>query len=219
MEISNNGIEFIKNNEGCKLTAYQDVVGVWTIGVGHTKGVYKGMVITQAQADAYLREDIKSHQVFKTFFKRTFNQNQFDALCSFEFNLGGGIWKNDGWNPTWNDTQIVNMMNKYHTPKAIIARRDREVALYKKQVTNNDTSNSSKIKVYQNGDFVRFSGVYLSREEAHNAKTTGFITTLRSHEGYITLRYIDKSGFGVYAVSTDGNQKNIIGWINTGCIY
>jgi GH24 family phage-related lysozyme (muramidase) len=43
--------------EGCKLKAYRDSGGVWTVGIGHTKGVYEGMVITREQADQFFAED------------------------------------------------------------------------------------------------------------------------------------------------------------------
>jgi lysozyme len=43
--------------EGCRLTAYQDSGGVWTIGIGHTTGVAEGQVITMAQAQAFFAED------------------------------------------------------------------------------------------------------------------------------------------------------------------
>ena len=57
LSISNTGLELIKRFEGCRLKAYQDSVGVWTIGYGHTVGVLNGQVITQAQADIYLKTD------------------------------------------------------------------------------------------------------------------------------------------------------------------
>ncbi|MGL4675515.1 MAG: lysozyme, partial [Wohlfahrtiimonas sp.] len=53
MKTGQKGIELIKEFEGCKLKAYQDSVGVWTIGYGHTKNVRKGDVITQTQADQF----------------------------------------------------------------------------------------------------------------------------------------------------------------------
>lgn len=78
----------VKEFEGCKLTAYQDSKGVWTVGIGHTKGVKKGMRITMQQAEAYLTQDlaaacnyVNSQRVCKT-------QGQFDALVDFCFNLG-----------------------------------------------------------------------------------------------------------------------------------
>ena len=49
----------LKLHEGCRLTAYLDTVGVPTIGYGHTKGVRLGDEITQAEADAFLDEDLR----------------------------------------------------------------------------------------------------------------------------------------------------------------
>ena len=43
--------------EGCRLKAYRDSGGVWTVGLGHTKGVYEGMVITRDQAETFFAED------------------------------------------------------------------------------------------------------------------------------------------------------------------
>ena len=89
MKISQNGRNLIKEFEGMVLTAYQDSVGVWTIGYGHTKGVYPGMQISEQQANAFLDEDIKTHAVgIFNFVTVQLNQNQFDALVSFHFNLG-----------------------------------------------------------------------------------------------------------------------------------
>jgi lysozyme len=48
-------VKLIMGFEGCRLTAYQDIVGVWTIGWGETLGVHEGMVWTQEQADERLR--------------------------------------------------------------------------------------------------------------------------------------------------------------------
>lgn len=88
---SQKGIDLIKSFEGCRLTAYQDSIGVWTIGYGHTSGVYSGMTITEAQAEAYLRSDlIISENSVNQYVTYAINQNQFDALISFTFNLGSG---------------------------------------------------------------------------------------------------------------------------------
>lgn len=80
--------EKIKEFEGCKLSAYQDSKGVWTIGIGHTKGVRKGMRITMAQAMEYLTQDltVASNYVNRQNVCKT--QGQFDALVDFAFNLG-----------------------------------------------------------------------------------------------------------------------------------
>ena len=53
MSISDQGLAFIKKFEGCLLKAYEDAVGMWTIGYGHTSGVFKGQVITKEKAENY----------------------------------------------------------------------------------------------------------------------------------------------------------------------
>lgn len=92
MEISAKGLSLIKTFEGCRLKAYKPTPNdVWTIGVGHTHGVHEGMVITQKQADAFLRGDVAWAEKAVNALKLPLNQNQFDALVSFTFNLGAGI--------------------------------------------------------------------------------------------------------------------------------
>lgn len=84
------GLNLIKQFEGCRLTAYKCPAGVWTIGYGHTAGVKSGQTITQAQADKMLVEDVERFErnVNKYYDKYRWNQNEFDALVSFAFNLG-----------------------------------------------------------------------------------------------------------------------------------
>ena len=95
MQTSESGIKFIRDHEGCVLTAYQDGGGVWTIGVGHTRGVKAGQVITQAQADAFLEDDIAPVEAcINSAVSVVLNQNQFDALASFTFNVGESAFKN-----------------------------------------------------------------------------------------------------------------------------
>ncbi|PHM52823.1 lysozyme [Xenorhabdus sp. KK7.4] len=94
MEISDKGTECIKQYEGLKLKAYPDPATgniPWTIGYGHTKGVKKGDLITEQQAEAFLRDDLQPiYTTLKQWVKVPLNQGQFDALCSFIFNCGSG---------------------------------------------------------------------------------------------------------------------------------
>lgn len=91
MQTSNNGINLIKRFEGLRLEAYRDSVSIPTIGYGHTHGVKMGDVITGAQADAFLREDLQVAELtINTNVKVKLTQGQFDALASFVFNLGLG---------------------------------------------------------------------------------------------------------------------------------
>jgi len=95
MRISQKGVDLIKHYEGCKLKAYRDIVGVLTIGYGHTGGdVRDGQVITQDDAEALLRLDLERFERgVERVVKVPLTQNQFDALVSFSFNLGLGALK------------------------------------------------------------------------------------------------------------------------------
>ncbi|RYM73242.1 lysozyme [Serratia liquefaciens] len=94
MQISNKGIELIKRFEGLELKAYQDSVGVWTIGYGWTqpvdgKKIGPGMVIDQATADRLLKCGVVQYeQGVDQLVKVRITQGQFDALVSFAYNLG-----------------------------------------------------------------------------------------------------------------------------------
>jgi lysozyme len=90
MKTSQKGIELIKEFEGFKPEAYICPAGVLTIGYGHTKGVKAGQSITERQAEQFLKEDLADAEnvVMKYAGKSAINQNRFDALVSFVFNLG-----------------------------------------------------------------------------------------------------------------------------------
>ena len=81
-------IDKLKKMEGCKLTAYQDTAGVWTIGYGHTNGVKKGDRITQYQAEQFLREDLAKFEDKVQKYKNITTQGRFDAIVDFCYNLG-----------------------------------------------------------------------------------------------------------------------------------
>lgn len=94
MQASENCLNLIKHFEGCRLSAYQDSRNIWTIGVGHTKGVSPGMVITQEQADQLLSADlVTAEEAVNSDVRCALNQNEFDALCSLCFNIGSGNFK------------------------------------------------------------------------------------------------------------------------------
>ena len=95
MKLGERGTEILKYFEGCKLTAYQDSVGVWTIGYGHTKGVYDGMTITQDQAEQMLLSELEEYEGYiENMVTVPLTQNQFDALVVWIYNLGPTNFKN-----------------------------------------------------------------------------------------------------------------------------
>ena len=89
MHISKAGLAILKDFEGCRLEAYPDVVGVWTIGYGFTAGVQKGDTMTQAQCDERLSREIRAYEI--AVWNATggdVTQSEFDALVSFAWNVG-----------------------------------------------------------------------------------------------------------------------------------
>lgn len=90
------GLELITRSEGERLVAYLPTPDdVWTIGVGHTQGVYKGMVITKEESQEFLKFDVMwAEKCVNTHVRVPLNQDQFDALVCFVFNIGCTAFKN-----------------------------------------------------------------------------------------------------------------------------
>lgn len=166
------GLALIKQYEGCRLAAYRCAAGVWTIGYGHTAGVHSGMTITQAQADAYLQQDIAKFEGYvnnPTYVPITeqLNQNQFDALVSFAFNLGAGNLRKLCKGRT--AAQIARAMPSYNKAAGkvlagLTRRRKAEQALFNKAVsctgttttsTNTENYNMKTIKKGSKGNAVK----------------------------------------------------------------
>lgn len=116
MVASQQCIELIKQFEGVRLMAYRDAVGVWTIGYGHTKGVYAGQCITKAQAESFLIMDLSPVEKAVNAYDSTYHwtQHEFDALCSFAFNLGTGSIKQVTANGTRTKAQISEKILAYN---------------------------------------------------------------------------------------------------------
>lgn len=102
--INQTGLNLIKDFEGCVLTAYDDGVGVLTIGYGHTQGVTWGQTITQAQAEQLLAKDLNYfEQSVTNLVKVALTDNQFAALVSLVFNIGTGAFAN---------STLLNLLNQ-----------------------------------------------------------------------------------------------------------
>lgn len=165
------GLALIKQYEGCRLAAYRCAAGVWTIGYGHTAGVHSGMTITQAQADAYLRQDIAKFEGYVNNpayvpITANLNQNQFDALVSFAFNLGAGNLRKLCKGRT--AAQIAQAMTQYCKANGKVLaglrrRRAAEQALFNKPVsaatpaqnTESEDYNMKTIKKGSKGNAVK----------------------------------------------------------------
>ena len=89
MIISTAGVDLLTHFEGLRLEAYQDSVGVWTIGYGHSKGVTPNMKITESQANNLLRTELIEYQNYiNSMVNVSLDQCQFDALVCWVYNLG-----------------------------------------------------------------------------------------------------------------------------------
>ena len=89
MIISTAGVDLLTHFEGLRLEAYQDSVGVWTIGYGHTKGVTPNMKITESQANNLLKTELIEYQNYiNSMVNVSLDQCQFDALVCWVYNLG-----------------------------------------------------------------------------------------------------------------------------------
>lgn len=147
MKTSNNGKELIKKFEGLRLQAYRCPAGILTIGYGHTRNVKEGDKITADIAEKLLDEDLISIERFLNSLKLNINQNQFDALVSFIYNVGIGnflkstLLQKIKTDP--NDKTIEQEFMKYRFANKIeltglIRRRKEEVKLYFKTYEHNE---------------------------------------------------------------------------------
>ncbi|ENU16935.1 lysozyme [Acinetobacter lwoffii] len=146
MHVSPSGVDLICNFEGLRLKAYDDGVGVWTIGFGTTKypngiRVKKGDTCTLDQAKAYMQNDLKSfEQTVNNTVKVPLNQNQFDALVSLAYNIGSTAFKNSTLVKRLNEGNYKAAANQFDVwvnaggkrMQGLVNRRAAEKALFLK---------------------------------------------------------------------------------------
>ena len=139
MQLSRSGLNLTEMSEGCRLTAYQDSVGVWTIGYGHTNGVCAGQVITQDQADALAYADeAQAVEAVNRLVNIPLMQGEFDALVDFVFNLGTAAFASSTLLKLLNASDINGAASQFvlwdHAGGKVLAgllnRRNAELALF-----------------------------------------------------------------------------------------
>lgn len=109
-KVNKAGLDLIKSFEGLELKAYQDSVGVWTIGYGHTEGVKRGDVITRVEAERIFEEDINKFAAsVESLIHHAVTENQFAALVSLAFNVGIG---------NFTKSTLLKMVNSGHPQAA-----------------------------------------------------------------------------------------------------
>ena len=139
MNISQEGLSLIKKFEGCELEAYKCAAGVWTIGFGSIKGVKQGDTITQEEADNLLLHEMDEYEGYiNDAVNVDLNQNQFDALVSWVFNLGPSNLSSSTLltrinNKDWDDVPAqIKRWNKAggKVLQGLIRRREAEALLF-----------------------------------------------------------------------------------------
>jgi GH24 family phage-related lysozyme (muramidase) len=109
-----NGLRLIKSFEGLRLSAYQDAVGIWTIGYGTTRNVKPDMTITNEQAETFLKEDlVRFEKAVNDALSVTINDNQFSALVCFTYNVGAGALRSSTLLKKLNDNDIQGAADEF----------------------------------------------------------------------------------------------------------
>jgi lysozyme len=141
MTLDKTGIDFLKTNEGTNIingqhVAYQDDVGVWTIGYGHTgNDVYKGLKWSQAKADSTFSSQVASTygKCVNDSIKKPMTQNQFNAMTDFTYNIGVYGFPTSQTCKKFNAGDTVGAGKAFFgwlKPRSLYSRRVKELALY-----------------------------------------------------------------------------------------
>lgn len=137
--ISEAGIACLREREGCRLEAYLDSVGVWTIGVGHTAAAgapypEAGMTITQVEADQTFDQDLDAYEeTVRTNVTQPMTPAQFDAFTSICFNIGQGGFVGATFLERFNAGDVAGCAEAigwWDTPSEIIPRRNAEMVQF-----------------------------------------------------------------------------------------
>ena len=139
MKISQEGIDLIKHFEGCELESYRCSANVLTIGYGTTKNVVEGMKISQHQAEELLMKDLEEFEEYvEDLIDVPLEQNQFDALVAWTYNLGPTNLKTSTLRKVLNKgayddvAEQINRWNKANGKvlKGLVRRRNAEAELF-----------------------------------------------------------------------------------------
>ena len=204
MNVSETGIQLIKKFEGCVLKAYKCPAGIWTIGYGHTSGVKEGQAITREQAEELLIQDLRPFEIgVNNLVNVPLNQNQFDALVSFCYNLGTGNLKN---------STLLKLLNKgdyngaaeqfdrwvYAGGKklnGLVKRRAEEKKLFLTRVTVSTkykvTANALNVRTGPGQDYKRIKLIHKKEvvEIIHIENNWGLLI---NDGGWVSMQYLEK---------------------------
>lgn len=134
MQFSPNGMGLLKIREGVRYKAYKDTKGIWTIGVGHTgPEVKEGLVWTDNQVNQAFMHDIQWAVDSINGVNAVLNQNQFDALVSFVFNIGANAFATSTMKRLLDKgkyAEAAAQFDRWIIPKEITSRRMSEKAQF-----------------------------------------------------------------------------------------
>lgn len=220
MNISERGLNLIKSYEGCRLTAYKCPSNKWTIGWGHTNGVHQGMVITQAQADQFLFEDVQRfvNAVNQYQSRFNFNQAEFDSLTSFTYNCGEGSLAAvmsccNTKKEIAEECKLYNKSSAGQILNGLVRRREEEYKLFMSGANNNTNNNDGysyaekgeyffntrvKIRTAPNLDNASFTGICYDAGES-----VEYHTVHRNKCGYNWIQYNRGNGTQGYCAITN----------------
>lgn len=153
LRTSKAGLELIAKWEGCVLKPYRDVAGLRTIGIGHLikpgENFPDGVEISKERALELLAKDVEiCEAAIKKNIRVPLNQNQFDALVSFGFNCGAGVYANSGVATAVNAGQFERVPEKLEewskaringvmtTVQGLLNRRKHEGQVFKTPVAS-----------------------------------------------------------------------------------
>lgn len=135
MELSSQGYDLLVQREAKRNTVYLDSEGKPTVGVGHfDPNLHVGDVWTDEQVEAAFKADSAWTLACLALVQNHLEQSQFDALFSFIWNIGQGAWGSSSLLRMLNEgqplDQVALQFDRWHTPPAIISRRNGEKAQF-----------------------------------------------------------------------------------------
>lgn len=140
LRLNKTGLDLIKKFEGCRLQAYQDVSGIWTVGWGQTgPWIDESTMLSQAQADTLLERELKKkEEAMSRIVIAPTTENEWAALVSLAYNIGIGAFANSTLLRYLNSDQkglvpeqfLVWCKVKKKVIPSLLARRQTEKELY-----------------------------------------------------------------------------------------
>ncbi|CAK1255033.1 glycoside hydrolase family protein [Fructobacillus cardui] len=240
MNISQNGLNLIETFEGYRELAYYDTAGVLTIGYGHTNNtasasqypVYEGETMTRDLANKILLTDVSNYVTdVNNAVTVQINQNQFDALVSFTYNLGVGTlyssdlltYVNEGNFGAAAQQFLLYVHSNGRVLPGLVNRRTQERALFLSDSNTSSYTPSTPNSSVNNG-LINYSGVFIPNQtlqvSADTDPNSPAIATYDAGEqipydsytlvnGYAWISYIGQSGQRRYvAVGPDDGSSS-----------